>query len=124
MKRIAMVILPGLLLAGCATSGTVARPGRAAFVPIPTGTMGLEGVIGQNARGLVARLGTPVADLTEGTARKLQFASGTCVLDAYLYPKGNAEPVVTYLDARQSDGSPVDRASCVSALQMKARGGK
>ncbi|MEG3087919.1 hypothetical protein [Sphingomonas sp. PB4P5] len=118
-----MTILPGLLLAGCAAGGT-ARPARAPFVPIPTGTLGLEGVIGQNARGLVARLGTPVADLTEGSARKLQFASGTCVLDAYLYPKGNAEPVVTYLDARQSDGSPVDRASCVSALQMKARGGK
>jgi hypothetical protein len=124
MKRILMILAPGLLLAGCAASGSTARPTRAAFVPIPTGTLGLEGVIGQNARGLVARLGTPVADLTEGNARKLQFASGTCVLDAYLYPKGNAEPVVTYLDARQGDGSPVDRASCVSALQMKARGGK
>lgn len=124
MKRILTILAPGLLLAGCAAGGTTARPARAPFVPIPTGTIGLEGVIGQNARGLVARLGTPVADLTEGTARKLQFASGTCVLDAYLYPKGNAEPVVTYLDARQSDGSPVDRASCVSALQMKARGGK
>ena len=124
MKRILMILAPGLLLAGCAAGGATTGPARAPFVPIPTGTIGLEGVIGQNARGLVARLGTPIADMSEGTARKLQFASGTCVLDAYLYPKGNAEPVVTYLDARQSDGSPVDRASCVSALQMKARGGK
>jgi hypothetical protein len=123
MKRLALASITGLLLAGC-TSGQTARPARAAPVPIPTGTLGLEGVLGQNARGLVARFGTPVADLTEGAARKLQFASGTCVLDAYLYPKGKAEPVVTYLDARQSDGSPVDRASCVSAIQMKARGGK
>ncbi|MFC3579653.1 hypothetical protein [Sphingomonas hylomeconis] len=123
MNRIMTILAPGLLLAGCAAGGTTG-PARAPFVPIPTGTLGLEGVIGQNARGLVARLGTPVADLTEGNARKLQFASGTCVLDAYLYPKGNAEPTVTYLDARQSDGSPIDRASCVSALQMKARGGK
>ena len=114
----------GLLVAGCASDGGGARPARAAFVPIPTGTIGLEGVLGQNARGLAAKFGTPVADVLEGSARKLQFASGTCVLDAYLYPKGNAEPVVTYLDTRQSDGSPVDRASCVSAIQMKARGGK
>lgn len=121
MRIKAGVIGAGLLLAGCAASGETARPARAAPVPIPTGTLGLEGVLGQNARGLVARFGTPVADLTEGAGRKLQFASGTCVLDAYLYPKGKAEPVVTYLDARQSDGSPVDRASCVSAIQMKAR---
>ena len=124
MKLILVAMAPGVLLAGCAGSGQSARPARAAFVPIPTGTLGLEGVMGQNARGLVARFGAPAADLLEGNARKLQFTSATCVLDAYLYPKGNAEPVVTYLDARQSDGSPVDRASCVSALQMKARGGK
>jgi hypothetical protein len=42
-------------------------------------------------------------------------------LHAYLYPNGNAKPV-TYLDARQIDGSPVDRVGCVSALQMKVRG--
>ena len=123
MRRILLALLPGIVLAGCGGSG-VARPARAAPVPIPTGTMGLEGVMGQNARGLVARFGTPATDLLEGSARKLQFTSATCVLDAYLYPKGKAEPVVTYLDTRQGDGSPVDRASCVAALQMKARGGK
>lgn len=122
-----MILLPGILLAGCATtsgSTEAARPARIIPIPIPTGTLGLEGVIGQNARGLVARLGTPSADILEGSGRKLQFTGGTCVLDAYLYPKDNAEPVVTYLDARQRDGSPIDRASCVSALQMKARAGK
>ncbi|WP_330218883.1 hypothetical protein [Sphingomonas sp. Leaf357] len=124
MKRAMLVLLPGLALAGCASGGSAPRPARAAPVPIPTGTFGLEGVIGQNARGLVARFGTPTADLMEGNARKLQFSSATCVLDAYLYPKGSAEPVVTYLDTRQGDGSPVDRASCVSALAMRARNGK
>ncbi|MGY4397374.1 hypothetical protein ACVWZA_002568 [Sphingomonas sp. UYAg733] len=123
MKQFAVAASLGLLLAGCATTGTPA-PGhiRPPFVPIPTNTVGLGHVIGQNARGLVAMFGRPGADLLEGDARKLQFESGTCVLDAYLYPKGKAEPVVTYIDTRQSDGSPVDRASCVAALSMKAQG--
>ncbi len=124
MTRLMLLLLPGLALAGCASDGAAPRPARAAPVPIPTGTFGLEGVLGQNARALVAHFGTPTADLVEGSARKMQFSSATCVLDAYLYPKGSSEPVVTYLDARQGDGSPVDRASCVSALQMRARNGK
>jgi hypothetical protein len=125
MKRLLLAGIPGLLLAGCATTGTPAPVHvRPPFVPIPTNTVGLERVIGQNARGLVAMFGKPGADMLEGDARKLQFQSGTCVLDAYLYPKGKSEPVVTYIDTRQSDGSPIDRASCVSALSMKAQGAK
>lgn len=124
MIRTVAILIPALILAGCAATGNAPRPARAAAIPIPTGTFGLEGVMGQNARGLVARFGTPTADMMEGSARKLQFSSATCVLDAYLYPKGSNDPVVTYLDTRQTDGSPVDRASCVAALQMRARNGK
>lgn len=80
-------------------------------------------MIGQNADGLVQLFGQPDADVREGTARKLQFAGQFCVLDAYLYPKGSDEPRVTYLDAREPDGSPIDRASCVSALTRR-EGGK
>ncbi|MES2055868.1 MAG: hypothetical protein V4564_08025 [Pseudomonadota bacterium] len=126
MKRLLIVAGLGFSLAGCATTGTPAPARvRPPIVPIPTTThnvVGLEHVMGQNARGLVALFGRPGADMLEGDARKLQFASGTCVLDAYLYPKGKAEPVVTHVDARQTDGSPVDRASCVAALSMKAQG--
>lgn len=118
MKRTMMTLLPGLALAGCAASGSVA-PGRAPYVAIPSGTAGLDRVMGQSAAALVALFGPPGADIREGTARKLQFENATCVLDAYLYPKGRAEPVVTYIDARQSDGSPIDRASCVGALALK-----
>ena len=120
MKLGGMLLL-GLALAGCAESTarpTTVRPPR---IPIPTGTAGLGQVIGANAVGLTAMLGAPVADVREGTARKLQFGNATCVLDAYLYPKGSTEPVVTYLDARQTDGSPIDRASCVGALQAGRR---
>ena len=41
------------------------------------------------------------------------------MLDAYLYPKDGAEPRVTWLDAREPDGSSIDRASCVAALTRR-----
>jgi hypothetical protein len=109
-------------LAGCAAqTPRPAAPVRAARIPIPYTSMGLERVIGQDAAGLTRLFGTPDADVREGAARKLQFGSGICVLDAYLYPKGNGEPLVTYLDAREPDGSPIDRASCVAALTRREK---
>lgn len=83
-------------------------------------TVGLEGVMGQGARALTVRFGRPDLDVREGGARKLQFASQVCVLDAYLYaPTRGGEAVVTYLDARMPDGRDVDRASCVAALTRR-----
>ena len=127
MKRPGLVIvtiLPVLLLAGCGEGGTVApRPAREIPLPvIPGGVAGLDRVMGQSGGALIGLFGQPVADVREGSARKLQFGNATCVLDAYLYPKGRGEPVVTYLDARQTDGSPIDRASCVGALSVARNG--
>ena len=49
--------------------------------------------------------------------RKLQFVGKPCILDVFLYPerKGGRE-VVTYVDARRSDGTAVDRAACIEGL--------
>ena len=123
MKRIALAILPGLLLAGCGGAGVAPRPARAAPVPIPVpgGVAGLDRVMGQPGGALIGLFGQPIADVREGTARKLQFGNAICVLDAYLYPKGRGEPLVTYVDARQTNGSPIDRASCVGALSLGRR---
>lgn len=121
----ALAVLPLLALAACATR-PVAAPGRiAAPVPIPRAypTLGLERVMGQTARDLTTLFGAADADVAEGAARKLQFGSRICVLDAYLYPGGGGEPVVTHVDARQRDGSAIDRASCVAALSRR-EGGK
>jgi hypothetical protein len=124
MKR-AVSMVAALVLAGCASDQARPTHIRAPLVAIPTGTAGLGGVLGASAANLTALFGPPTADVREGTARKLQFGNATCVLDAYLYPKSpkpdGAEPVVTYLDARQTDGSPIDRASCVGALEVARR---
>ena len=116
----ALVLTLGLGLAACAAPD--ARP--AVGTPAVTYTnVGLERVIGQDAAGLTHLFGQPDADVREGPARKLQFVGPICVLDAYLYPKGAAAPRVTYLDAREPDGSTIDRASCVAALTRR-EGGK
>jgi hypothetical protein len=122
-KALARAAVIGLAttLAACAVPAP--QPAAPAPVAIPYTSAGLERVLGQNAGALTRLFGQPDADVREGPARKLQFVGPICVLDAYLYPKGSEEPRVTYLDAREPDGSTIDRASCVAAL-IRRDGGK
>lgn len=120
MKRLLLALLPTAALAGC--GGTVARPVSVGTRPATLSSVGLERVMGQDAAGLTRLFGQPDADTREGDARRLQFAGRFCILDAYLYPKGG-EPRVTWVDAREPDGSNIDRASCVAALTRR-EGGK
>lgn len=117
-----MVLVAGATLGGCAA---VPPPG-AGRVPPPVATyttVGLERVLGQPANALTQLFGKPDADLTEGQGRKIQFGSDICVFDAYLYPpKAGGTPVVTHVDARQRNGAPIDRASCVAALTRRQGG--
>lgn len=109
-----------LALAGCGEGSPIAPAVRPApHVPVPDRPppmVAVGEIRGQSARDLVALFGPPSIDLQEGPARKLQFLGAACVLDAYLYPRGRGEPVVTHLDARRRDGNPVDPASCIAAL--------
>lgn len=114
------IIGGALALAGC--GGGVPGAQSAGSVAMPYTSAGLERVIGQNAAGLTQLFGQPDADVREGSARKLQFQGPICVLDTYLYPRGSAEPRVTYVDAREPDGSAIDRASCVAALTRRDGG--
>lgn len=119
MKHAAIPLV--LLLGGCVAAGESSV--RPPSIPVTYSAVGLERVTGQTAAALTQLFGQPDADVREGTARKLQFQSGICVLDAYLYPpNAGAEPRVTYLDAREPDGSTIDRASCVAALTRRDGG--
>ncbi|WP_033923231.1 hypothetical protein [Sphingomonas sp. 37zxx] len=122
--RAALAILAGGLLASACASVPAPVAGTAPPPPVVTySAVGLERVLGQNENALVGLLGTPDAEVSEGTGRKLQFASSICVLDAYLYPRpGGGVPVVSHVDARQRDGRAIDRASCVAALTRRSGG--
>lgn len=112
------ILAAGALLGGCATGAVAPRGIRPPPVPIPR-SAGTDRVLGASAAMLTAMFGQPQSDVREGDARKLQYGNATCVLDTYLYPRGSGEAVVSYIDARQTDGSPVDRASCVAALNHR-----
>ena len=117
MIRRAVPPFAALALAACTTT-TTDRP--VATVKPPSAPLGLERVIGKDARSLQILFGAPDQDVRENAARKLQYASAVCVLDAYLYPPSSGrEPVVTYVDARLPSGEDFDRASCVAALSRR-----
>ena len=112
-------IIALVLLAACAPPPKP-QPIAVAPPPTPIRLTGLERVIGQDARALVKLFGAADQDVWEASARKLQFGSAICIMDAYLYPPATGrEPLVTYVDARQPDGKPIDRASCVAALTRR-----
>lgn len=117
-----------LALSGCAAGagapGTPPQPvTRAATPPQPSAptrmtAQGVEGVIDATAAQLVRDFGTPRIDLTEGDARKLQFAGPACLLDVYLYTlQTGGEQRATWIDARALDGQSVDPAACIAALR-------
>lgn len=125
--RLAMAMMAGsaIGLGGCTTTGGGTSV-RRDLTPVPVRALtapGLDRVMGRDATALVQLFGKPDADVTEGQGRKLQFTGAACVLDAYLYPRGAGLPVVTYVDSRQPDGAPIDRASCIAALTRR-EGGK
>ena len=114
-----------LLIGGALASACVPRvagappPAAPAAAPRAYSAAGLEAVMGSTARSLIGQFGTPDLDVREGSARKLHVLGPACVLDAYLYPSGGREPVVTHVDARLPDGREMDRASCVAALNAE-----
>lgn len=120
MRPISLARLsPALLLAACGQT-SAPPPMTPATIAAPLRLTGLERVMGHDARSLVSLFGNADQDVWEDKARRLQFGSGICILDAYLYPPSTGrEPVVTYLDARQTDGTAIDRASCIAALTRR-----
>ncbi len=110
--RLSLIAL--ISLAACVETPPQAT---APAAPRPVQQSGLNRVMGQNAEMLRALFGEPDLDVREGAARKLQYASTVCVLDAYLYPPAvGREPQVRYIDARLPSGDDFDRASCIAAL--------
>ncbi|MEP2990065.1 MAG: hypothetical protein ABJN65_13875 [Parasphingorhabdus sp.] len=120
MIRKFLILLTIPALAACASTGAT----TASLPPNPpsplTNVAGLDSVMGKTAGQLRRLFGDAQQDVAEPPARKLQFASGACILDAYLYsPKGGGEQRVTHIDTRRSDGAEVDRVSCVNALRQR-----
>ena len=116
--RIITAPLALLLILSACTSPNVSK------APAPVRTTAIYGkapveLAGADAQRLMALFGKPRLDMRERTARKLQFANGRCVLDAYLYVLGRRkEPVVAHIDTRLATGADVDQNSCIQSLRI------
>ncbi len=136
MKRAAHILACVTLAVGLSAcgSGTTtgqstrsARPRAPTYIPPPNQpinraapVVSVDGVTGLDARAMVSKFGAAQQDVREEGARKLQFANGFCVMDAYLYPPAKGKtPVVTYVLTRTPDGRTAERNSCVMALQRR-----
>ncbi|MFD1106170.1 hypothetical protein [Sphingobium olei] len=117
-------LAPGVGLPLLAACGAAVVP-PASYTPPPAGppasAFTRQGpLLGSDAKALTRQFGTPRLDIRETTVRKLQFANGRCVLDAYLYAAAKGkEPVVTHVDARTPAGADVDPAGCAATWQAK-----
>jgi len=121
MKAKFLILLSLPTLAACASTTATTGPSLPAAPASPLKSVaGLDIVMGKTAGQLIRLFGKPQLDISEPPAQKLQFASGACILDAYLYPsKNDSTNRVTHIDARRSDGAAVDRVSCVNALRLR-----
>jgi hypothetical protein len=112
------VPVAALLMAGCATAPEpppARLPQRVPATPSPQ----LRGeLIGMTASELVQRLGTPALQIREGRSLKLQFRGSRCILDAYLYPPGDAvgPERVAHVDARLRSGVETDPRTCIAGM--------
>ena len=112
MRRL-LVLSGSLLLAACSGRPVAVETPQA---PPPSEEHVRGGIVGMTADDLVHRFGTPALQIREGNSLKLQFRSKLCVLDAYLYPTGNAPYRVTYVDTRTSSLADADQTSCIASL--------
>lgn len=90
------------------------------IAPTPTPDRERGDLIGLDANDLGTRFGQPRLQVREGVGTKLQFAGGSCILDAYLYPGiGGGTPHVTHVDTRSRDGRTVDQRSCIAMIEAR-----
>lgn len=110
------------LLTAClalTASACALAPQETAVTPAPVAPTAHNAVtlIGLSSSDLAARFGQPRLRVAAGTGTKLQWANSTCVLDAYLYPRGSGrDTFVTHVDARRPTGESFESNACARTL--------
>jgi starvation-inducible outer membrane lipoprotein len=115
MRRI-LVLSATVFLAACATQPTQVQTQQQRPQSPLANARGH--VIGLTAEELVQRFGAPALQIREGNSWKLQFRSGLCVLDAYLYPQlsGQTPYRVTYVETRTPSLGSIRQMDCISSF--------
>lgn len=119
--RIILTAAALLLLAGCGSTPIPTSAPAVPTTPAVTERPQSGDLIGLDANALATRFGRPRFQVREGDGTKLQFAGGSCLLDAYLYPppSGSGVARVTHVDTRNREGRPVAQADCVRMIEAR-----
>ena len=116
--RIILTSALALVLAGCAATPKPAPTPTRTVVPAPAREKGA--LIGLDANALSQRFGLPRLQVREGNGTKLQYAGGSCLLDAYLYPApGGGPPRVAHVDTRNREGRAIDQDNCITMIEAR-----
>lgn len=101
-----------LALSACAPTQTDVR--STAPAPVTASYDRTAGVLmGMTATRLTALFGEPRLDIRDRTVRKMQFDTGRCIIDTYLYTeKRGQEPTTRHVDARTPDGTDTELSAC------------
>ena len=120
-ERLYPASLLALTLSACATVPTQAPPiAQQGPGPMASAYGKPHALIGADAKKLTQMFGEPRLDIRDRSVRKLQFANGRCILDAYLYSSAKGkDPVVTYTDSRLPNGKDLDSVACAAMLSVK-----
>ncbi len=120
--RLPALLLCGLMLAACQTTGTTggdASKRQASIRPAPAPAE----LAGQRADRVSALLGDPVVIRREADVEIWQYQGEACVLDLFFYPQGGVTRV-RHLEARDrvlADSHPLE--SCLDQV-MTAQAGR
>ncbi|MGK2910867.1 MAG: hypothetical protein ACSLE1_13860 [Sphingobium sp.] len=120
-ERLYLASLLALTLSACATVPAEVSPiPQQGPGPMASAYGKPHALIGADAKKLTQMFGEPRLDIRDRSVRKLQFANGRCILDAYLYSSAKGkDPVVTYTDSRLPNGKDVDPVACAAMLSVR-----
>ena len=119
LRPLALTAL-ALTLSGCGASAIPRPAAIPPSAPPPTVVKPVQhnALIGSSADAVGRMFGKPRLDVTEGAARKLQFAGASCILDVYFYSaRAGTAPVATHVDARTPDGRNAEVDGCANSLR-------
>ena len=123
-RGVIALALAGALLAGCQT-GARTQTGSGggqdlASIPVDDNHQRL---IGMTPTTLLAELGQPPVTRVENPAEVWQYLGTGCVLDIFLYDKGQGQSVVHYEARESASANTTDARNCFAELLRLKKAG-
>lgn len=93
-------------------------PLRRPEAPTQTASTPPAQLLGMSRADIIKHLGPPSFQRRDRTALLLRYREGRCILDLFLYPRGQSEAgkAVDYIEARAANGQRIETRPCIDAV--------